>query len=65
MVRRSTHIENMWAMFFGVGGTRVRVPKGARAFSLSSETPKPSLGPTHAPIQWTPGIRRPDREADQ
>jgi hypothetical protein len=48
------------------GGVGVRVPVGARIFSMSS---RPALGPTQRPIQWvpgalSPGVKRQGREAD-
>jgi hypothetical protein len=46
----------------------IRFPAGLGMF-LFGTTSRPTLGPTQPPIQWvpgalSPGIKRPDREAD-
>jgi hypothetical protein len=48
------------------GGAEVRVPVGSRIFSTSF---RPALGPTQPLIEWvprtfSPGVKRPGREAD-
>jgi hypothetical protein len=54
-----------WGTGYGFGRPRGRSSSPCRGkifhFSTSS---RPNLGPTQPPIQWVPGVKRPEREAD-